>query len=73
MEKEILTVKDISRILEISEEEAKNLIKKLHHKKIAGKYFTTIDMLKKWISYSFLPYIMYSFNDTLVVILPEFV
>ncbi|MEN8904738.1 MAG: hypothetical protein ABF289_02130 [Clostridiales bacterium] len=66
MEKQILNVKDISKILEISEEEANNLMKKLNPKKISGKYFTTIDMLKKWISYSFFPYIMYFFNYTLV-------
>jgi predicted transcriptional regulator len=59
LEKQILNVNDIAKILEISEAEAEKLIKKLEYKKIAGKYFTTLDSLKKWISYSLIPFLAY--------------
>ena len=49
--KEFLLVGDIAEILQISENTARNLFKdkKIPGKKIAGKYVTTKDLLKKFI------------------------
>lgn len=51
MEKEFLTVKDIAKILDITEQTARNLFNKgkIKGKFVANKYITTRDLLKEYI------------------------
>jgi Mn-dependent DtxR family transcriptional regulator len=51
MEKEFLTVKDVARILDITERTARELFSKgiIKGKKIANKHVTTKDLLKEYI------------------------
>lgn len=51
MDKEFLTVKDVAKLLDITERTVRALFKKgkIKARKIAGKYITTTDLLKAYI------------------------
>ena len=51
MQKDFLTVKDVAKELQITERTARELLKKgeIKGKKVAGKYITTMDLLKEYI------------------------
>ena len=51
MNKDFLTVKDVAELLQLSERTVRRLFNKdiIKSKKVAGKYITTSDLLKKYI------------------------
>lgn len=51
MEKEFLNVKDVAKILQITERKTRDLFNKgeLKGKKVGNKYVTTINLLKNYI------------------------